>query len=210
MKKILLLAFLFMYTPSILAQIKEATKKEYTNIEEALQHPEQIINLNLSNQKLKFNTIDWSKFTNLEYLSLRDDHLKKIPASILKLKSLKKLDLSGNDFNVLPSDFSQLSSLEEIILNDEKKMNLPKTLSILAKLPNLKSLHLEDDKLTRLPDEILNFKMLENLYLGNNQLQTIPVIKTLDHLKYLDLKGNKIKVELQDMKDTNFGFKINF
>lgn len=210
MKKVLLLAFLCIYNCSIFAQIKTESNKEYTNLEEALQHPEQIINLNLSNQKLKFNTIDWSKFTNLEYLTLKNDHLNEIPTGIITLKSLKKIDLSGNDFSVLPSNFWELSNLEEIVLNDDKKMDVPKTLSILAKLPNLKSLHLEGDKLTALPDEILNFKNLENLYLGNNQLQSIPVIKTLDHLKYLDLKGNKIKVDLQDTRNTNFGFKINF
>jgi hypothetical protein len=35
-------------------------------------------------------------------------------------------------------------------------------------------------------------------------------LEALEHLKYLDLKDNYIKPELQDMKNLNFGFKINF
>jgi Leucine-rich repeat (LRR) protein len=89
-------------------------------------------------------------------------------------------------------------------------MNLPKTLNILAKLPNLKSLHLENDHLKSLPSELLRFKNLEKLYLGNNELKQIPVLKTLDHLKYLDLKNNNIETDIRDMKNLNFGLKINF
>ena len=89
-------------------------------------------------------------------------------------------------------------------------MNLPKTLSILFKLPKLKSLHLENDNLSVLPSELLRFKNLESLYLNNNKLKEIPKLEALDHLKYLDLKDNYIKPELQDMKNLNFGFKINF
>jgi Leucine-rich repeat (LRR) protein len=70
-------------------------------------------------------------------------------------------------------------------------------------------LHLENDQLKSLPSEILAFKNLEYLYLNNNDFKTIPVLKPLDHLKYLDLKDNKIKPELQDMKNLNFGLKIN-
>jgi Leucine-rich repeat (LRR) protein len=48
--------------------------------------------------------VDWSKFINLEYLSLKNDHLKEIPSGITKNKTLKSIDLSGNDFAILPSD----------------------------------------------------------------------------------------------------------
>jgi Leucine-rich repeat (LRR) protein len=69
--------------------------------------------------------VDWSKFINLEYLSLKNDHLKEIQV-VLKIKTLKSIDLSGNDFAILPSDFSNLKLLEEIRLNDESRMDLPK------------------------------------------------------------------------------------
>lgn len=210
MKKIVQLsALLFFFSSLSFAQINDK-EKEYTSMREALINPEKVYRLNLSNQDISLSSEQWSQFVNLEYLNLKNDHLKEIPLAITKIKSLKTIDLSGNDFSKLPADFSNLVNLEEIFLNDEKNMNLPKTLSILSKLPKLKTLHLENDNLSKLPSEILLFKNLENLYLNQNNFKKIPEIQTLDHLKYLDLRDNKIKPELQDMKNLNFGFKINF
>jgi Leucine-rich repeat (LRR) protein len=188
----------------------EPTQKEFNNLSDALKNPEQVTFLNLSNQTEAIPNSVWEQFINLEYLSLKNDHLKQIPVELSKLKKLKTLDLSGNDFKTLPAEFIQLQNLEELYLNDEKNMNLPKTIEILSKLPKLKSLHLENDNLSSLPKEIVNFKNLEYLYLNDNKFKEIPKIESLDHLKYLDLKNNNIQPELQDMKNLNFGFKINF
>jgi hypothetical protein len=50
-------------------------------------NPETIISLDLSNSK-NFRKVD-SKFVNLEYLSLKDDHLKELPKELFLLKKLK-------------------------------------------------------------------------------------------------------------------------
>ena len=208
---ILLICFTLL-TDSVFSQTDSdfIVKKEFTELSEALKKPENVIKLDLSNQNLDINTTDWSRFVNLEYLNLKNDHLKEIPIGITLLKSLKVLDLSGNDFKTLPYQFENLVNLEEVYLNSEKNMDLPKTLAILSKLPKLKSLHLEDDNIKILPSEILSFKNLENLYLNHNKLRKIPEISTLDHLKYLDLNGNKIKPESLDLRNLNFGFEIKF
>lgn len=210
MKKILFtLALLVVLSNSSLAQNNDK-EKEFTTLKEALISPEKVFRLNLSNQEINISSEQWSSFVNLEYLNLKGDHLQEIPIAITQLKSLKTIDLSGNDFTFLPKEFSNLTNLEEVFLNDEKNMNLPKTLSILSKLPKLKSLHLENDNLSALPSEVLRFKKLESLYLNNNKFKEIPKLDALNHLKYLDLKDNNIKPELQDMKNLNFGFIINF
>ncbi|SHG09837.1 hypothetical protein SAMN05444396_104305 [Flavobacterium segetis] len=154
----LLLTILFLASNIIFAQTKTIRNKEFTNINEAMKKPEMVYILNLSNQDVNALEIEWSKFINIEYLNLRNDGLNIIPPAITKLKTLKIIDLSGNTFESLPSDFSNLTQLEEVFLNDRKDANLPKTLNILAKLPNLKSLHLENDGLKLIPDEILFFK----------------------------------------------------
>jgi Leucine-rich repeat (LRR) protein len=196
-------------TQTVISQVKNEKLIEYNSIEEALKNPEKVYNLNLSNQNFELSNEDWSKFINLEYLTLENDHLKEFPIGITKLKSLKTINLSGNDFKNLPPAFSNLINLEEIFLNNEKNINLPVTLSILSKLPKLKSLHLENDNLMSLPIEIQDFKNLESLFLNQNKFKEIPKIESLDHLKYLDLKGNNIDPNVLEIKNLNFGFKIN-
>jgi hypothetical protein len=73
---------LFIYIERASAQsIPDSTgvNKEYSSIEEALKNPENVYRLNLSNQNVRIPDAIWSKFTNLEYLSFKNDHLVPTP-----------------------------------------------------------------------------------------------------------------------------------
>lgn len=186
-------------------------RTEFFNIEEALKNPEKVIRLDLSNQNHDIPDEVWGKFVNLEFLSFKNDHLKVIPKEIGRLKKLKMLDLSGNDFKVLPKSFSGLTNLEELYLNDETNFNLTKSMEVIGLLPKLKILHLENDRLNKLPKNIVKLSHLESLYLNSNDFREVPMeIKGLNQLKFLDLKDNKIKLDLQDMSISNFGYQIRF
>jgi len=186
-------------------------RTEFFNIEEALKDPEKVIRLDLSNQNVVIPDEVWAKFINLEFLSFRNDHLKVIPNEIGLLKKLKMLDLSGNDFKVLPKSFRGLSNLEELFLNDETNFNLQKSMDVISLLPKLKILHLENDKLKKLPKNIVKLSHLESLYLNSNDFREIPMeIRGLNQLKYLDLRDNAIKLDVQDMSISNFGYQIRF
>lgn len=192
-------------------------QKEYTSIEEALKNPEKVYNLNLSNQN---NVVvpkeAWAKFTNLETLSFKNDHLKEIPQEIGDLPNLKVLDLSGNDFTALPHSLRKLNHLEELYLNEEKNLFLNPNNQVLNLPLNLKILHLENDDLKKLPTEIYELKKLEQLFLNDNNFNEIPKeMNSLKKLKQLDFHNNKIPQQLQQQQEAlilnqNFGFKIIF
>lgn len=183
--------------------------KRFVSLSEALLSPKEVISLDLSNQKVALENVDWSVFTNLEYLSLKNDNLNTVPEGISKLTNLKTLDLSGNNFKVLPKTLKSLSKLQVLYLNDEKQFDLEKSMDVLNNLSGLKELHLENDQLQSLPNQFENMKSLELLYLNDNRFMELPKqIMRLDHLQFLDFKNNKVEASLQEMKNLNFGFKL--
>ncbi len=154
---VLIITFFILGNTSVIAQIENVpSTNKFFNLNEALLTPEKVISLDLSNQNIVLKDINWEVFTNLEYLSLKNDNLNSIPDGISKLNKLKILDLSGNNFKTLPKTMKGLSKLEVLYLNDEKQFDLEKNIDILASLPRLKELHLENDNLKSLPKNLKN------------------------------------------------------
>ena len=209
---VLLLVFIFLFNNVKAQSTVDSTllKTEFSSMDEALKNPENVYRLNLSNQKIKLSDTIWSKFTNLEYLSFKNDHLKQIPSGVGNLKSLKVLDLSGNDFEVLPSTFSNLTSLEELFINDDKYFKFERNIPVLSELPNLKSLHLEHDGLKTLPESTFKLDHLESLYLNDNEFEKLPEFQGLKNLKYIDFHNNKYKMPARDVIKKESGIKIRF
>ncbi|WP_396169883.1 leucine-rich repeat domain-containing protein [Flavobacterium sp.] len=220
MKSVVYIFFFFFSFHICISQATTDTKKtqkEYTSLEEALKNPEKVYNLNLSNQQnIAIPNEAWAKFINLERLSLKNDHLKEIPAGIGNLTNLKVLDLSGNDFTALPLSLRKLNHLEELYLNDEKNLFLDQNNQSLNLPMNLRILHLENDNLKNVPKEIYELEKLEELFLNDNNFNQIPQeMNSLKNLKQLDFHNNKIPQQLQQQQESliinqNFGFKIIF
>lgn len=190
----------------------DTTSIEFTSLEEALKNPEKVYRLNLSNQNLILQDIAWSRFTNLTYLSFKNDHLKEIPKEIGNLPHLKILDLSGNDFKILPESIGNLRELEELYLNDDKYLDIDNNMSTLSHLPRLKILHLENNHLKGVPKNIKRLKQLEMLYLNDNDFISFPrEVTGLKKLKYLDLKNNQLPQNTYEFhRNIDYGFKVKF
>jgi Leucine-rich repeat (LRR) protein len=186
-------------------------KLTYNNLEEALKAPEKVFRLDLGNQKFNIEPNLWEKFPNLQYLSLKNDHIKFIPKEISRLKNLKVLDLSGNDFSVLPDELGQLYNLEELFLNDDKYFILSQNILVLSQMPMLKKLHIENDNLDSIPTNMSKLEHLEMLFLNHNKFKSIPPqIKDFKSLQYLNIQNNKMTRRYYEREHANFGIKIEF
>jgi Leucine-rich repeat (LRR) protein len=210
-KSILLFIGLFFGLSNLFAQIdSKGSTKNFFSLKEALLTPETVVSLDLSNQKIALDDVNWELFVNLEYLSLKNDDLEIVPDGLSKLKKLKTLDLSGNNFKTLPSTLGGLSKLEVLYMNDEKQFDLENSIETISKMKSLKELHLENDNLKSLPKKFEKMSSLETLYLNDNNFIELPrQIMKLQHLKYLDLKNNKIDPNIPELKNLNFGFTLN-
>lgn len=111
----------------------------------------------------------------------------------------------------LPNEFEQLVNLQELYLNEDKNLILDKNIEVLSKMPKLKSLHLEDNNLDSIPNNMSKLEHLEMLFLNHNRFQHIPIeIKDFKSLQYLNIHNNKMSRKRYEQEYPNFGIKIKF
>ncbi|RXM28792.1 Leucine-rich repeat-containing protein 7 [Acipenser ruthenus] len=150
----------------------------------------------------------------LRKLSMPDNDLSSLPATIASLVNLKELDISKNgiqDFpdNIkcckcltiieasvnpiakLPDGFTQLLNLMQLYLNDAFLEYLPANFGRLTKL---RILELRENHLKTLPKSIHRLTQLERLDLGNNEFTDMPeVLEQIQNLKELWMDNNGLQ-----------------
>ena len=128
----------------------------------------------------------------VEWLSLDNCGIKKVPEIVRELKLLKGLTLSRNSLEILPKwigDFNQLEVLD--VANNQLK-EIPE---VVGNLERLKQLKLQHNKLKKLPASIGNLIQLEVLFVGNNLIEILPEsIGKLTSLKDFILGNNLIEI----------------
>lgn len=116
------------------------------------------------------------------------------------------LDLSYQNLSEIPIIASN-PEIETLILDNNKLTKLP---SWIGQLKNLKILSLKNNNFKELDSEINNLPNLEQLYLsGNKELSNISVLNSTTKLKIIDVtdtKINKLPGGVQ-MMDNLFYFK---
>ncbi|XP_058890697.1 leucine-rich repeat-containing protein 7-like isoform X1 [Acipenser ruthenus] len=150
----------------------------------------------------------------LRKLSMPDNDLSSLPATIASLVNLKELDISKNgiqDFpdNIkcckcltiieasvnpiakLPDGFTQLLNLMQLYLNDAFLEYLPANFGRLTKL---RILELRENHLKTLPKSMHKLTQLERLDLGNNEFTDMPeVLEQIQNLKELWMDNNGLQ-----------------
>ncbi len=130
----------------------------YTSIEEAMQHPEQVIKLELKKKKLKTIPPEVFKLPNLQYLDLSKNKIRELPDEIGQLTNLQYLALSRNELQELNPKIGNLKNLYYLEINNNELTALPLDI---GKLEKLEYLDLWSNEIGRFPDEMKNMKSLK-------------------------------------------------
>lgn len=164
----------------------------YKDLETAIQFPDSVYILDLSNQGLKRFPNELFIFPNLISLNLAENEIEFIPDSIDRLQTLEELRLGwfwgGNQISELPPSIGNLKNLKKLSLSNNKLKLIPNEI---GKLNNLRELFIDFNELVVLPDQIGNLRKLERLGLAGNKLARLPSsLKNLKALKSLNLSQN--------------------
>ncbi|XP_063795179.1 leucine-rich repeat-containing protein 7 isoform X5 [Pseudophryne corroboree] len=150
----------------------------------------------------------------LRKLSMPDNDLSALPATIASLVNLKELDMSKNGIqefpdnikcckcltiveasvnpiSKLPDGFTQLLNLTQLYLNDAFLEYLPANFGRLSKL---RILELRENHLKTLPKSMSKLTQLERLDLGNNEFGELPEgLEQIQNLRELWIDNNSLQ-----------------
>jgi Leucine-rich repeat (LRR) protein len=157
----------------LLDSLTLATYQEYTDLDEALKDPDQVIKLTLRKKKYKEFPKQLYKFKNLQYLDLSKNDIKELPDSLIIFKNLQYFIATKNGLESLPNNIGKLS--------------------------NLKFLNVNQNEISRLPYSFGQLENLEIADLWSNNLEYFPeTMKDLKNLRMMDLRNILIPQNHQD------------
>jgi leucine-rich repeat protein SHOC2 len=157
----------------LLDSVTLATYQEYTDLEEALKNPDNVVKL-----------------------SLRKKKFKEFPRQLYAFKNLQYLDISKNSIKELPDSISIFASLQYFICSKTGLKSLPGTI---GQLKNLKYLNVNQNEIERLPYSFGDLQNLEVADLWSNELEYFPEsMSKLTKLKLMDVRNILIPQNNQD------------
>lgn len=128
---------------------------------------------------------------NIYTIGLNRCSLKAIPEFVFRCKYLKSLILVGNKLKYLDNRIQEFENLESLILMGNRNFNYKLSFTSIFKLHNLKTVNLSFTGIKNIPDTIINWKKLEELWILDENLSSISTkILALKKLKYLFLIDN--------------------
>ena len=146
---------------------------------------------------------------SLVELHAEDNELSRLGHGVLGLAKLQVLRFSGNEIESIPHDIDVcLPHLKSLYLDENRLSSIPASL---GNLKQLKRLNLRKNQLTFLPDSLAQLSNLEALILSSNQLVDFldpSVIAGLSSLKKLLLNGNRLERLAPELASLE-GCKIN-
>ncbi|CAH2311007.1 leucine-rich repeat-containing 7 isoform X1 [Pelobates cultripes] len=133
-----------------------------------------------------------SSLVNLKELDISKNGIQEFPETIKCCKCLTIVEASVNPISKLPDGFTQLLNLTQLYLNDAFLEYLPANFGRLSKL---RILELRENHLKTLPKSMSKLTQLERLDLGNNEFSELPEgLEQIQNLKELWIDNNSLQV----------------
>ncbi|MEM1000991.1 MAG: hypothetical protein AAGN35_28310 [Bacteroidota bacterium] len=104
MKILRVLLLLLVFGPALSAQ-------SFTSLEEALEQPEAVVELDLSGQNLRRLDPRVASFRNLTTVNLDENAFAKFPAALLRLPKLEEISIAENRLTSVPQSLRKMKQL---------------------------------------------------------------------------------------------------
>ncbi|XP_068095342.1 leucine-rich repeat-containing protein 7 isoform X4 [Hyperolius riggenbachi] len=132
-----------------------------------------------------------SSLVNLKELDISKNGIQEFPDNIKCCKCLTIVEASVNPISKLPDGFTQLLNLTQLYLNDAFLEFLPANF---GRLNKLRILELRENHLKTLPKSMSKMSQLERLDLGNNDFSELPEgLELIQNLKELWIDNNSLQ-----------------
>uniref|UniRef100_A0A8C4SBP6 Erbin n=1 Tax=Erpetoichthys calabaricus TaxID=27687 RepID=A0A8C4SBP6_ERPCA len=182
--------------PKEIFTFEKTLEELYLDANQIEELPKQLFNcqalhkLSLPDNDLTVLPASIANLINLRELDVSKNGIQEFPENIKNCKVLTIVEASVNPISKLPDGFTQLLSLSQLYLNDAFLEFLPANFGRLTKL---QILELRENQLKMLPKTMNKLTQLERLDLGSNEFTEVPeVIEQLTGLKEFWMDGNRL------------------
>ncbi|XP_034296878.1 erbin isoform X3 [Pantherophis guttatus] len=182
--------------PKEIFTFEKTLEELYLDANQIEELPKQLFNcqslykLSLPDNDLTTLPASIANLINLRELDVSKNGIQEFPENIKNCKVLAIVEASVNPISKLPDGFSQLLNLTQLYLNDAFLEFLPANFGRLTKL---QILELRENQLKMLPKTMNRLTQLERLDLGSNEFTEVPeVLEQLSGLKEFWMDDNKL------------------
>ncbi|KAM4810454.1 erbin [Rhinophrynus dorsalis] len=182
--------------PKEIFTFEKTLEELYLDANQIEELPKQLFNcqslhkLSLPDNDLTILPASIANLINLRELDVSKNGIQEFPENIKNCKVLTIVEASVNPISKLPDGFSQLLNLTQLYLNDAFLDFLPANFGRLTKL---QILELRENQLKMLPKTMNRLTQLERLDLGSNEFTEVPeVLEQLSGLKEFWMDGNRL------------------
>ena len=161
--------------------------------------------LNLWNKKIQYLPASIGRMRGLRRLNLRDNQIHSLPESLGELRELDLLDLSSTLITELPESLVKLTDLRILRLPYTPITEIP---GWLGKLHNLQALYLHGSSIKRLPEGLRQLRNLEVLWIHGTNITSLPDwLGELPKLRFLNLSRLSLERIPESLTQCGMAFK---